>query len=132
MKAKTEKKKMLREILGMPTFESDPENIKKEHIQFQALQNAKKEIITLVREGMSWQEISSIVKEQYGHFGKKARSNLRKIAAKRAGCEIPTTEPELVKSKRGTWGFRIKGNRAVSLSKSECIERKLTPGPGNY
>jgi len=39
---------------------------------------------------------------------------------------------EIVRSNRGTYGSRIKGNRAYSFTRQECLDRGLTPGPGNY
>jgi glutamyl-tRNA reductase len=105
-------------------------NTEKEHEHYEALEKAKAEIRQKAKRGMSWQQIQEIV-NSYSDFGKLAKRKLRRIAAEKAECEIPYT-PALVKSKRGTWGAVMKGNRASSLTKKECIERGLKPGPGNY
>lgn len=44
--------------------------------------------------------------------------------------DVHENKGNLIKSKRGTWAKAI-GSTARALTRKECVDRNLVPGPGN-
>ena len=109
------------------------QNYGREHelVQRALVEGLKQQVSGLVRTGMTAEEVGAALAPLTAAVGKQAAKSLRRLAREVAGLPAPAIERELIVSKRGTLGYRVRGNRAIALTAEECSARGHQPGPGN-